>query len=460
MTSSFDDAVAAVDRPQLLRASGEELEFWRKADPTFDEFNKIIAGGMFPHQRDWWGLDNFVKLLLGGYGAGKTLAGSKKIIASALENAPVPVCAVSPTFPLARRTTISTIAELLEGKRAQFGRRFWWNYNATSHEFHIRFKGRDATIIIYSGERPLSLRGPNLGAAWLDEPFIMEYEVFEQMYARVRHPEARAREIFMTGTPEQLNWGYDIVTGELSEEHDVGVVVGSSRANKALPADWVKRLEKIYSEKAAAAYIEGQFVNLTEGLVYYGFNPDNNVIRFKEPMAGAQWSSGMDFNVDPMSACVGWYVPGRHLHIENEYELPNSDTQDMCQVLRQSHGWDLQEICPDVSGKQRHSNAPGGKSDYDYIRAAGYELDAGTINPAIRDRYNAVNGLLRATNGRIRLTVDPRCKKLIKYMTLYSHKNKRKQDDMSHLLDALGYLVFRKFPVGKDLFTLTPTSGH
>lgn len=448
MSDSYNIAANAVERPPLTRVDARP-SFWRREDPTFDEEGAMVEGGMFSHQREWWELPNFIKMMLGGYGAGKTLAGSKRIIASALQNAPIPVAAVSPTFPVARTTTIATISELLEGKRRNFGKKFDWSYNVTTHEFKIKYKGRVGTIIVYSGERPLALRGPNLGAAWIDEPFIQQYEVFEQMIARVRHKLARSREIFMTGTPEQLNWGYDLCQGELREKFDIGLVVGSTRQNLAIAEDYVARLESSFSEKAAQAYIDGQFVNLSEGLVYFSFNPAENIIDVKAPN-GATVAAGMDFNVSPMAGVVGWYTPN-HMHIMSDIELPNSDTEDMCAYIREKHP-ECVEVCPDASGASRHTNAPGGKSDFDYIREAGFEISVGTVNPKIRDRLNSVNGLLKAKDGRVRLTISPKCKKLIKYLTLYSHEKKTSQVAMSHMLDALGYLVYRKFPVGKFLF--------
>jgi hypothetical protein len=457
------------DRPRPDKAPS----FWRKADPVMvradDGEMRVVKGGMWGPQRDWWDLKTFFKVLVGGYGAGKTLIGSKRVIALALQNAPAPVAVVSPTFPLAKQTVIVTIQALLAGKEGLLGREFRWSYNKQDKVFTIHYHGRRATIIVYSGEDPLSLRGPNLAAAWLDEPFIMVQEVFDQMIARVRHPDAGLKEVLLTGTPEQLNWGYDLCSGELHERFakqgmEVGVVQASTRLNKALDKGYVQRLEGSLSEKAIDAYVEGKFINLARGLVYYGFDPTPGTGNVQErptpkhPERGnliVPVGSGMDFNVNPFASCVFWQ-DGRHIHFFAEHELDNADTEYACSFLREKY-WDmdgqgggLRTVYPDASGAWRHTSSAGGKTDFHYIREAGFDVRANPANPRVRDRENAVNGKLKNKNGEVTLTISPKCKRLIKYLSTYSHELQNKQKAMSHLLDAFGYPISYLFPVVRE----------
>ncbi|WP_217878337.1 hypothetical protein, partial [Vibrio alginolyticus] len=85
-----------------------------------------------------------------------------------------------------------TIKELLQGKQSLL-EGFSWKYNKADWEFLIRYKGREGIIWIGSGDDPDALKGPNLCGALIDEPFIQSREVFEQMLARVRHPNARTK---------------------------------------------------------------------------------------------------------------------------------------------------------------------------------------------------------------------------------------------------------------------------
>lgn len=412
---------------------------------------------MFNYQYRWWKLPNFIRAFVGGFGSGKTLMGSKRIISLALQNAPVPVMAVFPTYQIGRNTGISTITELLIGKQSFYGEKLWFRYHQSHHEFTIKFRGRVGRILVYSGENPDSLRGPNVGAAWIDEPFLQERKVFEQTTARIRHPQAVVSELNLTGTPEQLNWGYDVCVGDDKEFADVGLVTASTRQNLTLNPGYVERLTSVLSEKAAEAYVEGKFISLSEGLVYYGFSPSNNVVVAPTPDS-AELGVGMDFNVNPMAAVVFWKL-GDRMHVFDEIELPNADTQFMASELIARYGKRLRDVYPDASGVARKSSAPDGKSDFWYLQAAGFTINAQNANPLRRDRYNAVNGKLAPRKGAPTLTIAPSCKRLIKYMSTHSFELINKQKQMTHLLDAAGYPVAYLYPVSKNVLELHRLTG-
>jgi len=432
---------------------------------------------MWEHQRNWWNRPEFIKVLVGGYGAGKTMIASKRAISLCIENAPVAIGVVSPTFPLARKTTIETIISLLAGKRTLLGPAFQWRYNRTLHEFSIFYRGRKGLIYIMSGDDPESLRGPNLAAALIDEPFIQPQSVFDQMVARVRHPDAVHKEICLTGTPEQLNWGYDLCMGDLRKQMEeagvfVAAIQASTRKNLALDKMYQKRLEGVLSAKSASAYIEGNFVNMTEGLVYYGFNSTGagNVLDDSKldcrpadssRWAGAELGVGIDFNVNPMSALVFW-KKDRRVHFFKEYQLPNADTEYLCSTLREDFE-DLIYAYPDYSGTARHTSSPGGRSDFWYLKQAGFQLRTTPGNPAVKDRYNSVNGMLGPKAGETTCTISAKgCKKLVKYLNMYSHELKGKKDQvaMSHLLDAFGYPLSYLYPVKRDELSVVRLLGH
>ena len=52
----------------------------------------------------------------------------------------------------------------------------------------------------------------------LDKPFLMKEVVFWVALLRLRQPDTRVRELFLTGTPEQL-WGYELArNGDVREK--------------------------------------------------------------------------------------------------------------------------------------------------------------------------------------------------------------------------------------------------
>jgi hypothetical protein len=440
-------------------------EFWRKEDPILNDKGEVIKGGFWEPQRNWWSLPNFIKSFVAGYGSGKTFIGAKRDIAQCLLNAPAPQLVVSPSYKIAKRTIIPVIRALCQGKAVR-DPTFTWSEHRTDFEFTIKHGPRIGTIWIASGDEPDSLKGPTVGSAHIDEPFVQEKEVLDQCIARVRDPRAKRKEITLTGTPEQLNWGYDICAGDEKEDYDVGVVHASTHSNRALADDYAKRMESAYTDRATQAFVDGLFVNLSKGVVYYGFT-NLNVVQIPDP--GGELCVGMDFNVNPMACCVFW-VYGNHMHVIAEHEFDNADTPYVCQVLHEKYRFlagprqgecRIKNVYPDPAGNQRHTSSPGGKTDFHYIQEAGFIVQARRSHPAVRDRENAVNGKLGPMMGEPTLTFEPSCKRLVKYCRIYTHENKNKPHAkaMSHLLDSLGYPVEYLFPVVRPIVEVRNFQG-
>ncbi len=314
-------------------------------------------------------------------------------------NAPVWSGIVSPSFPMAKRTIVPTIEKLLKGKQTVRDD-LTYKHNKSDHVFEIQIECRPVASLLYmSGENPDALKGPNLGTAAIDEPFIQDVAVFEQMVARVRDPDARVQAMGLTGTPEQLNWGYDLVEGDLADRYDVGHVTADTRSNVTVGKEYAQRLIDGYDDLAAEAYVEGRFRNLSKGQVFYSFSRANNVKELKSE--SAVHFVGMDFNVNPMSFCVGWRQ-GDHAHIYAEHELPNSDTPYACSVIKERYP-QVKMVYPDPTGNARATQAPGGMSDHKWIRGAGYVVMTPSSPWGLRDSYNSVNNMFK----KRRLTIDP-----------------------------------------------------
>jgi len=384
---------------------------------------------MLPHQRAFWELPNFVKLLVGGYGCGKTRIGALRSIWNSYVNAPIPHLYVSPTYKQARKTVIVTITELLDRSEIPYV------YNKTNHEYYI--PGWNGTIWIASGDEPESLKGPNLATAGIDEPFIMNEEILNVVLSRLRHPEAKRRELFLTGTPEQLNWGYELAQN-LDERYDLGTIVASTADNTFLPAQFVKMLEKAFDENQRAAYMNGQFVNLTAGRVYKYF--ERSMIA--EGPASAMLRAGIDFNVDNMTAEIFTLTPDGMIWFLDEIHLDNSTTYELAERLQERYPGIT--LFPDPAGRARKSSSDA--TDFTILRDHGFTVEARPVHPPVRSRVNAVNKLMR--EGRLRLS--SRCQHLAKDFEQVSWKNgeiDKSNDALTHASDAAGYAIEKLFPV-------------
>ena len=66
-------------------------------------------------------------------------------------------------------------------------------------------------------------------------------------------------------------------------------------------------------------------------------------------------------------------------------------------------------------------------------------------HPAIADRVNAVNRVLKSADGQVRLKIDESCRHIIKSLeqTMYKKGSREvdKSDSVEHSADALGYCI-------------------
>jgi hypothetical protein len=464
--SSYDAIWARMPDPDVVISESrtfwrQELPIWEPA-PRPDDPPKIIVGGMWSPQQLWWNLpqEQWIRVFVGGYGSGKTNILLKRMVALALINAPAPTAITSPNYTMSRQVLLEAIRTLLEGRRHLSRGAFQYKINLSKPmSVELFYKGRHGIIHLLSADNPDHLKGTNLAAAGMDEPFIQDYEVFTQLVARCRDPRAVRSELVIAGTPEGVsNWGQSLCEGKIKEQFKgaVGVVRASTMDNLATGHRYVNKMIDTYTdERVRQAYLEGQFVNLSNGRVYYGFEKSSNVIEVAPPQ-GARFGIGMDFNVNPMAFCVFWYTTD-HIHYLKEYELPNADTEYACQLLREEWPSELIATFPDASGKSRATNAPGGKSDFSILQQHGFRVYAHSSNPTRRDRYNASNKMLSpGFGGKVGVTISPTgCKQLMVYLDQYTHEHMNKQEAMSHLLDAFSYPIAYLFPLVRPTIQLS-----
>lgn len=201
-----------------------------------------------------------------------------------------------------------------------------------------------------------------------------------------------------------------------------------------------------------AQEFEASFEEMT-GRVYFRFDRQANV-RADLTDPGGDLLVGMDFNVNPMSACIAVRA-GDELHVLDELELQNSNTEEMCRALRARYPGRSIVVYPDPSGVARKSSAPVGQTDFSIIRGAGFRLVAPSQAPPVVDRINEVNALCANAEDppRRRLFVSPKCTSLIKSLAQLAYKDGSsivdKGSGLDHQADALGYLVHMQFPLVK-----------
>jgi hypothetical protein len=161
----------------------------------------------------------------------------------------------------------------------------------------------------------------------------------------------------------------------------------------------------------------GKFV-IARGRAFADFDPAIHVKPTPyDPSLHVCWS--LDFNIDPMCSGIIQHDRGA-VRVIDELSLADTDTESACDAFldaAERRGWDLRNVAiyGDASGWARDSTS--GKSDWAIVQRRLHNLSPRMKvprgNPAIKDTINAVRAILRSADGASRLSIDPRCGRLI-----------------------------------------------
>ena len=106
-------------------------------------------------------------------------------------------------------------------------------------------------------------------------------------------------------------------------------------------ADEIEQAKQDIDIRTFRQEFEGTFENYA-GSVYYNFHPVDNVVKkqinWEKPL-----HIGMDFNVDPMSACVAQLEQDKIFFLD-EVIIYGSNTDEMVQELRDRYGTRFQYL--------------------------------------------------------------------------------------------------------------------
>lgn len=273
---------------------------------------------------------------------------------------------------------------------------------------------------------------------------------------------------FVTTTPEGFGFCYDTFENIPERQKEkFQTFRGNTSENIFIDQSYVLDLLKQYPENLQKAYIEGYYVNLENDVVYYNFDRHINKINMDinsvfQTISGMErlLHIGMDFNVGKMSATIG-------VHNKNDDEvyildeIANAfDTNDMIRILKERYPDYKIRVYPDAAGNQRKT-VNASESDIYLLRKAGFEVSVGNTNPSIKDRVLAVNSLFKNGEGLSRLYINiDKCKELCECLEQQAYKNGMpdKTSGKDHLPDALGYFIYRLYPIRRQLF-LSVNSG-
>ena len=382
---------------------------------------------LLPHQWETLTSKAKFKAMISGIGAGKTWTGVHWILNQGIKYPKALGFIGANTFAQLRNSTLSALFNEFSRLEIPF------SYNQSSG--YLEFLG--ARCLCKSMENYDGLRGVELGYIWLDEGAFMREEAYNVIVGRLRDKKGPL-ELLITSTPNGFNFIFDYFQGE-KKTKDHLLIKAKSSDNKHLPDGYIDSLKTQYDEKLLAQELNGEFVNVTQGQVYYAFDPLINVEEVKQ-INGTTFLN-LDFNVTPLSGCL-MQIINKEFHVFDEIFLLNSDTYKLVDHIKKK-GFRGVEIIPDSTARNRKTS---GMSDVQILEEAGHRV-AQVRNPRVVDRVNNTNRLL--SQGRVK--IHPRCKKLINDLEKVTWKDGNLDQKTDHLLthisDALGYGLWHHEPI-------------
>ena len=395
--------------------------------------------------------------IIGGFGSGKSEAGIKRLIHLASQEKGLVLSHSFPTYKLAKRRGLNGYINDLRARGIK--------PKINKSELTIEIAEYGSKIYLDTYYDPDSIVGYEVAHAVIDELDTLEKEsaeyvhqkITERVRQQVKHPIGNT--IAVATTPNQGESGFCFKRwgrGEFIADGYHYIRAGSA-SNKFLPVGYVEQIAANYDPVMANAFIHGEWVNFAKNKVYSYFNRAKHHIDRYLDHADYYLHVGQDFNI---GGCVSTVfvidTQGNPIAVD---EFVSHDTRDLIIKLTSIYqplptGKRHISIYPDASGNSNKTSASA--SDIELLRQAGFTVHSPTRNPLIRDRVNAVNGLLAHDRFKINTI---KCKHLTHALESQGYDdNGQPEKSNNHpaiddYCDSASYLLSYKYPVQGSIQT-------
>ncbi|MFA5595930.1 MAG: terminase family protein, partial [Pusillimonas sp.] len=309
------------------------------------------------------------------------------------------------------------------------------------------------SIIFRTMDTPERIVGYEVADSLVDELDTLKTEQAREVWNKIisrnrqKKPDGSLNTVAVATTPEGFRFVYE--RWQKSPAPGYRIIKATTYSNaRNLPEGYIDSLKASYPSALLAAYLEGEFVNLTAGSVYpeYDRNLNASDVTIK---AGEALHVGLDFNVTKMAAVVHVLRDGEP-HAVTEY-TDVFDTPAMIALLKSRHAGHSIMVYPDASGGSRKANNAS-VTDLSLLRSAGFTVCVNSQNPAVKDRILSVNALIHKDGQRrYRVNVDT-CPHLVESLEKQAYDKYGEPDKaggLDHVIDAAGYFIAYKFPLVK-----------
>lgn len=385
--------------------------------------------------------------MIGGLGSGKTKAGTARLVLLMLQDRGTNAAYYMPTYDLLRLRAITGLEEELENLGLAY------QTNRADYTIKVANYG---SIILRSYDNPQRIVAYEVAHSIVDEldtlpkdkASLVWRKITERNRQKCSHPQGNT--VGCVTTPDQGYNGFIYSRWYKNTNKFHEVIKAPSISNPFIPEGYVDQIKENYDSVLAKLYLEGEIVSLTANKVYHFFNRNEHHSDRVLYEDDDNLMVGVDFNIGGCCAIISVQEDDRPITVG---EFVSHDTRDFCQRLgKYAKNNRKITVYPDASGKSQRTNAS--LSDIDIIRQAGFAVDTPRHNPPIRDRVNAVNGLLSHHRW---LVNTENCPNLTESLEAQGYDVRGQPEKFSEhpalddWVDAAGYFIHRKWSLSRPI---------
>lgn len=395
--------------------------------PTSPQYQYLTTAAKFP-------------AFVAGFGAGKTEAAVMRSIYGLISNPGTNRGFYEPTYDLIRMIAWPRFEAIL----TEFGLEYTL-HKSPVNMISVRGYGN---IYFRSMDNAQRIVGYEHADADIDELDTLKTAdaayAWRQILARNRQAKDGLNTIGVTTTPEGFRFVYEMWRKNPKEGYEI--IQAPTRSNPHLPDGYIESIQDSYPTHLLAAYLNGEFVNLTAGTVYASYNRAKNNST-EEIAEGEDLFIGCDFNVTKQAATV--YVKrGEEWHCVSEL-TDMYDTPDMVRLIKAKWPTSRVFIYPDASGRARKT-VDASTSDIALLEQAGFRVRVNTKNPSVKDRILAMNAALDSRRVFINHNACPVVADCLEQQA-YKNGEPDKSSGNDHQNDATTYPIAYEMPIVKPV---------
>lgn len=371
------------------------------------------------------------RLLSGGTGSGKTIAGVFEMTDYLLENDGAVGFIFEPTFPMVRRNLIAQGLQELLGKRIA-ANPLVETYMKTEHRIDFRNGSR---LWFGSLEEPEYAEGSNVDFIMVDEARLIRHfeEAWRSLQRRLRGsiPGKYPVGAYVTTTPDAPNsFMHSFFENPKTRDPQSKVYRMSLYDNVHLTKDYIASIERSHHKGRADRFIHGRFAAIGAGTIPFDYAVHVEPFKACKPPRFKEMLYGVDFGWTNPSAilAVGFDGDGRAFVLGEVYRnhLSHNQLLEEAKEMRDLYGRGVFYCDRSEPETIEFFNSHG-------VSARGSKARRDESIREMAGRFPACG------DGKPRIFISPSCVNLIAELQIYNEQIK----EQDHAVDALRYALAR-----------------